>query len=171
MRSRTCSARTGPRTVAGACTGGSAARTTRARTRRTARTFARASSAGRRPGLVAFDGDRAVGWCQLTPRDELPWLDRGHLTRRVDDAPVWVLSCFFIRRGYRKRGVMSALINAAVEAARREHVTALEAYPVDAHAPSATRNLFTGVASAFARAGFRAVALPAPHRPTMRLIL
>ncbi|MBV8581904.1 MAG: GNAT family N-acetyltransferase [Candidatus Eremiobacteraeota bacterium] len=126
---------------------------------------------GPAPGLVAFDGDRAVGWCQLTPRDELPWLDRGHLTRRVDDTPVWVLSCFFIRRGYRKRGVMSALINAAVEAARSEHVTALEAYPVDTHAPSATRNLFTGVASAFARAGFRAVALPAPHRPTMRLVL
>jgi hypothetical protein len=28
------------------------------------------------PALLAFDGDRAVGWCQLTPRDALPWLDR-----------------------------------------------------------------------------------------------
>ena len=27
-------------------------------------------------GLLAFDGDLAVGWCQLTPRDVLPWLDR-----------------------------------------------------------------------------------------------
>jgi hypothetical protein len=26
------------------------------------------------PGLLAFDGDVAVGWCQLTPRDALPWL-------------------------------------------------------------------------------------------------
>jgi hypothetical protein len=24
------------------------------------------------PGLLAFDGDSAVGWCQLTPRDALP---------------------------------------------------------------------------------------------------
>ena len=24
------------------------------------------------PGLLAFDEDAAVGWCQLTPRDALP---------------------------------------------------------------------------------------------------
>ena len=24
----------------------------------------------------AFDGDRAVGWCQLTPRADLPWLQQ-----------------------------------------------------------------------------------------------
>src|SRR3979409_2087704 len=28
------------------------------------------------PGLLAFHGDVAVGWCQLTPRAELPSLDR-----------------------------------------------------------------------------------------------
>jgi hypothetical protein len=28
------------------------------------------------PGLIAFDGDVPVGWCQLTPRDNLRWLDR-----------------------------------------------------------------------------------------------
>lgn len=27
-------------------------------------------------GLLACDDDVAVGWCQLTPRDALPWLDR-----------------------------------------------------------------------------------------------
>ena len=27
------------------------------------------------PGLLAFDGDIAVGRCQLTPRDVLPWQD------------------------------------------------------------------------------------------------
>jgi hypothetical protein len=28
------------------------------------------------PGLLAFDGGLAVGWCQLTSRDALPWLNR-----------------------------------------------------------------------------------------------
>jgi hypothetical protein len=28
------------------------------------------------PGLLAFDGEVAVGWCQLTPREALPALDR-----------------------------------------------------------------------------------------------
>ena len=40
------------------------------------------------PGLMAFDGDIAMGWCQLTPRDALPWLDRTWRLKRVDDLPV-----------------------------------------------------------------------------------
>src|SRR5262245_45822068 len=62
------------------------------------------------PGLLAFDGDRAVGWCQLTPRAALPWLDRAWRLRRVDIKPVWSISCFYVRKGYRRQGVTSALI-------------------------------------------------------------
>jgi hypothetical protein len=51
------------------------------------------------PGLLAFNGDVAVGWCQLTPRDAVPWLDRTWRLRRVDDVPVWSLSCFYARKG------------------------------------------------------------------------
>ena len=35
------------------------------------------------PGLLAFEGDVAIGWCQLTPRDALPWLDRTWRLERV----------------------------------------------------------------------------------------
>lgn len=120
------------------------------------------------PGLLAFDRDVAVGWCQLTARDALPWLDRARLLQRVDDVPVWSLSCFYVRRGYRQRGVMSALIAAAVKAAKRAGAPALEAYPVDTGAPKSTSNLYTGTASAFARAGFKTVASRVPARPIMR---
>jgi hypothetical protein len=44
---------------------------------------------GPSPGLLAFSGDLPVGWCQLTPRDALPWLDRMWWFQRVDDLPVW----------------------------------------------------------------------------------
>ena len=67
------------------------------------------------PGLLALDGNMAVGWCQLTPRDALPWLDRTWRLKRADDVPVWSLSCFYVRKGYRRRGVSSALIAAAVK--------------------------------------------------------
>lgn len=120
------------------------------------------------PGLLAFDGDVAVGWCQLTPRDDLPWLDRGRLLKPVDDVPVWSLSCFYVHRGYRKRGVTSTLIAAAVKAAKRAKVPALEAYPVDTDAPKSTSNIYTGTASTFARAGFKTVACRVPSRPIMR---
>jgi len=87
----------------------------------------------------------AVGWCQLTPRDALPWLDRAWRLKRVDDVPVWSLSCFYVRKGCRRQGVTSALIAAALIAAWRAQAPALEAYPLDAElTPSAS---WTGYAS------------------------
>jgi len=118
------------------------------------------------PGLVAFDGDLTVGWCQLTPRDSLPWMDRTWRLKRVDDEPVWSLSCFYIRKGYRKKGMMTALINAAIETARKAGAPALEAYPLDGDlSPSSTS---TGYATTFARLGFKIVARHIPPRPIMR---
>jgi GNAT superfamily N-acetyltransferase len=120
------------------------------------------------PGLLAFDGAQVVGWCQLTPRDDLPWLDQTRFFARVDDLSVWAISCFYVRRGYRRKGVMSALIAAAVKAARRANARALEAYPVDTSQPGCTTNVFTGTASTFRRAGFRTVARRVSSRPIMR---
>lgn len=118
------------------------------------------------PGLLAFDSDLAVGWCQITPRDSLPWLDRTWRLLRVDDVPVWSISCFYIRIGYRRRGVTTALIRAALEAAKIASVPAVEAYPLDrALSPSSTS---TGYASTFRRLGFREVVRHSPERPIMR---
>ena len=118
------------------------------------------------PGLLAFSGDIPVGWCQLTPRDALPWLDNSPRLKRVDQVPVWALSCFYIRIGYRRCGVTSALIRAALKRAKSAKALALEAYPLDAtKTPSAS---FTGYASTFARAGFEVVACHTPPRPIMR---
>jgi GNAT superfamily N-acetyltransferase len=118
------------------------------------------------PGLLAFDGDMAVGWCQLTPRDALPWLDRTWRLKRLDDVPVWSLSCLYVRKGYRRQGVTSALIAAALKVAKGAKAPALEAYPLDADkTPSASG---TGYASTFAHAGFTTVACHVPPRPIMR---
>jgi GNAT superfamily N-acetyltransferase len=118
------------------------------------------------PGLLAFDDELAVGWCQLTPRDALPALDRTPRLRRVDDTPVWSISCFYIRKGYRRQGVTSALIAAAVETARRGGAIALEAYPLDGDLTPSTSH--TGYASTFERAGFTTIARHVPARPIMR---
>jgi len=117
------------------------------------------------PGLLAFDGDLAVGWCQLTPHDALRWLDRNRSLDRVDDEPVWSISCFYVRRSYRRKGVSTALIEAAVAAARRAGAPAVEAYPSEAS------GAFTGYASAFARLGFAEVGGRLGRRPIMRLRL
>jgi len=131
-------------------------------------TLRRIVERGPPPGLVAFDGDLAVGWCQLTPRDALAWLDRMRWFEPVDDAPVWSISCFFVRKAYRRRGVMTRLIAAALRIAKRAKAQALEAYPVDTAVPKSTSNIFTGTVSALAQAGFKVVARRAEARPIMR---
>jgi GNAT superfamily N-acetyltransferase len=130
--------------------------------------FRRIVKKGPPPGLLAVDGDVAVGWCQLTPRAALPRLDTARFTKQVDEVPVWSLSCFYVRKGFRKQGVTSTLIAAALRAAKRAGAPALECYPVETSAPQGTSNLYTGIASTLARAGFKTVARPAPHRPIMR---
>jgi GNAT superfamily N-acetyltransferase len=132
------------------------------------RAFHQVVKRGPAPGLIAFDGDLPIGWCQLTPRAALPWLGQARFLKAVDNAPVWSISCFYVRRKYRRQGVMTALISAALKAAKRAKAIALEAYPVESATPESTSNLFTGVASTFTRAGFKTVARRAAHRPIMR---
>ena len=150
----------------GVCTGVSAVLIESDQARKTRLRSGKPSSMVSPQALLAFDGATAVGWCQVTPRDAVPWLDRLWQLKRVDDAPVWSLSCLYVRKKYRRHGITSHLIAAALEAARRANAPALEAYPFDADvSPSASGS---GYASTFARAGFRVVARRVPARPIMR---
>ncbi|WP_445145878.1 GNAT family N-acetyltransferase [Dyella sp. Tek66A03] len=122
--------------------------------------------AGPPPGLIAFESGSAVGWCQLTPRAALPALDRMWRLKPVDSAPVWSLTCLYVRKGHRRRGITLALIAEALRTAKRAGAPALEAYPFDAEvSPSASG---TGYASTFARAGFKVITRRVPARPIMR---
>jgi GNAT superfamily N-acetyltransferase len=119
------------------------------------------------PGLLALQDELAVGWCQVASREELSALDRGWRIKHVDDVPVWVIACFYVRKGHRRQGVSSALLAAAVDLARSAGAPAVEAFPLDGSvSPSATS---TGYASTFASAGFAEVARRSPERPIMRL--
>jgi GNAT superfamily N-acetyltransferase len=133
------------------------------------RAFHKVVEQGPAPGLLALDGDLAVGWCQLTPRDALPWLDRTWRLKRLDDVPAWCISCFYVRKGYRKKGITVALVKGAIEAAKAAGIRILEAYPLDAElTPSASS---TGYLSTFLHAGFRVTARHVPPRPIVRLDL
>jgi ribosomal protein S18 acetylase RimI-like enzyme len=112
------------------------------------------------PGLVAFDGDRAVGWVSLGPRADFERIVRSKVIPRIDDRPVWSIVCFAVSSTARGQGVARALLDAAIDHARARGAEALEAYPVrlgDAEAihPDAA---FTGTLPMFERAGFTVVA-------------
>jgi GNAT superfamily N-acetyltransferase len=123
------------------------------------------------PGLLAFDDGAPVGWCELAPRTELPWLMRTRHFAPVDDLPVWSVPCFYVRRTHRGRGVSGALIDGALAVAGSAGAPALEAYPVDTTVQGHTRNFFPGVASTFIERGFEVVARHKQDRPIMRKAL
>jgi ribosomal protein S18 acetylase RimI-like enzyme len=87
----------------------------------------------------------------------------------VDDQPVWSIVCFVVPSEYRRQGVASALLAAAVRYARKCGATLLEAYPVDKAEPARDESFWFGTKSMFDAAGFQEVARRKPQRPIVRL--
>ncbi|HUF80786.1 MAG TPA: GNAT family N-acetyltransferase, partial [Burkholderiales bacterium] len=119
----------------------------------------------RAPGVLAFDGDEAVGWVAVAPRPELARIDKSRATPRVDDEDVWVIPCVTVRKNARGRGIATALIRAAVEYAREQGAKMVEAYPRAGAKRTSDDNAFFGTEAMFRRAGFRVVRKPLPGLP------
>jgi GNAT superfamily N-acetyltransferase len=115
---------------------------------------------GEPPGLVAFDGDRAVGWVSLGPRSDFQRIVLSKVIPTIDDRPVWSIVCFAVSEEARGQGVARALLDAAIDYARGRGATALEAYPVvlPGGEPVVAEAAFTGTLPMFERAGFTVVA-------------
>jgi GNAT superfamily N-acetyltransferase len=123
---------------------------------------------GRPTGVIAYDAGEPVGWCAVAPREDYPALTGSRLLAPVDDRPVWSITCFFVKRDYRRRGLTGGLIAAAADYAHSQGATVVEAYPKDTKKKSADAFLWNGVATAFSRAGFAEVVRRSPTRPIMR---
>jgi GNAT superfamily N-acetyltransferase len=134
------------------------------------RAFRRIAAAGPPPGVLAYVDGVAAGWCAVAPRDAYPRLDRSRVMARVDDAPaVWSVTCFFVGRAYRGRGLALPLLRAVVALARRRGARIVEGYPSELAARTADTFVWMGLADTFRAAGFVEVARRAPTRPIMRL--
>jgi len=80
-------------------------------------------------GLLAYLDGEAVGWCSVAPRTSFQRLVRSRTLLPGDDRPSSALTCFFIRYGYRRTGVATALLEAAVDHVAEQGAAVLEAYP------------------------------------------
>jgi GNAT superfamily N-acetyltransferase len=108
----------------------------------------------------------------VAPREHFGSLQRSKVLKPVDDQPVWSIVCFFIQKGYRRRGLTRRLIDAAVAYARAQGAAIVEAYPAEPKSETVPgMYAFTGFVSTFKQAGFVEVARRSEHRPIMRLIL
>ena len=124
---------------------------------------------GHKPGIIAYAGSKPIGWCAVAPREVYIGLENSRLLKPVDDRPVWSISCLFIKKPYRRKGISVELIREAVTFAAKQGATIVEGYPTE---PSMDQMpdpfLWHGVPSAFIAAGFKEVLRRSEARPIMR---
>lgn len=125
--------------------------------------------AGEVPGIIAYANGQPVAWCSLAPRENYPVLERSRTLKRVDEEPVWSVVCFFVAKPFRRKGITVRLLRAAMEYAKKHGARIVEGYPVE---PKKSRMpdafAWTGMASAFRKAGFAEVLRRSETRPIMR---
>lgn len=127
---------------------------------------------GGEPGVLAYEGRQAVGWCAVAPREEYVALERSRVLKAVDGTPVWSVSCLFVEKSHRGQGVSVELLKAVIAFVRKRGGKVVEGYPVE---PKTERMpaafAWTGLPSAFLRAGFQEHHRGSPTRPIMRLVI
>ena len=121
------------------------------------------------PGVLAYFGKEPVGWCALAPREDYVALERSRILKPVDEQAVWSVSCLFIKKPWRRQGVSTLLLKAAVEFAAKRGAKILEGYPVEPSMENMPAPfLWHGVPSAFKAAGFAELLRRSKSRPIMR---
>lgn len=128
------------------------------------------------PALIAYVDGVAAGWVRVGPRAAQPRLARTRVLAASQHAwtetDVWAVTCFVVRREYRRQGLAAALLSAAVEHARSGAARIVEGYPVDTGVRAANANsLYVGTLALFQAAGFREAARPSAHRVVVELDL
>ena len=133
------------------------------------RAIKRVVKAGKSPGLLAYRDGEPVGWCAVGPRDVYPRLENSRIFKRLDDAPVWSVTCLFIAKSHRRQGVSAELLKGAVAVARKHGARIIEGYPFEPKSDAMPPPfVWTGLVSAYVKAGFVEVARRSATRPMMR---
>jgi GNAT superfamily N-acetyltransferase len=122
---------------------------------------------GRSRAALVFDGDEAVAWCQFGTPDELPNIyHRKEYLEQVEQLPDYRVTCIFVDKRYRRRGVTGLALAGALDLIAEAGGGTVEGYP---HDPEGKRVavLYDGTRSVFERAGFTFVRRKGPRNTVM----
>jgi len=112
---------------------------------------------GQAHAALVFDDDLAVGWCQYGSPEELPGIHhRKDYEAGLVQLPDYRLTCIYVDKAYRKRGVAAAALRGALDLIAASGGGRVEGYPHDPPegkkiAPSFLYNL---TRAAYEEAGF-----------------
>ncbi|TIS54222.1 MAG: GNAT family N-acetyltransferase [Mesorhizobium sp.] len=112
---------------------------------------------GHAHAALVYDDAACMGWCQFGPTEELPRIKHQRAYREgLVALPDWRITCFFVDKSYRGRGLASAALEGALEEIVRLGGGTVESYPEDVEGRStAAAFLHNGTLSMFERQGFR----------------
>jgi GNAT superfamily N-acetyltransferase len=110
-------------------------------------------------GILGYSEEEAIAWCSIAPRETHHRLGGDESIRNV-----WSITCFYIKRKYRKQGLMKLLIKRAKDYAKENGAEYIEAYPVEKESPSYR---FMGFIQPFEEAGFEYIKMAGTRRHVM----
>jgi len=115
---------------------------------------------GRSHGILVYAGDQAVGSCQYGKKEELPRIDSGRNYSKLDlsadqGQKLWRLTCFFVDRDFRKKGVAGVALKATLDSIRKQGGGIVEAYPPTSK-EGGSWALWFGTVAMYEREGFKA---------------
>jgi GNAT superfamily N-acetyltransferase len=129
-------------------------------------------TAGGVPGILGYLDGEPVAWCSVQPRSAFPYLARSRALPPLDDVPVWSVSCLLVDKKHRRKGLSVAMLRAAVAHVREKGGRVVEGYPIEPKKDDvAAVFAWTGLASAFAKAGFVEAGRGPTGRPIMRYVI
>jgi GNAT superfamily N-acetyltransferase len=125
---------------------------------------------GRTHAALVYAGADCVGWAQYGSPAELPSIkNRKEYEATLDRLPDWRITCLFVGKGHRGRGVAEAAVAGAVEQIARLGGGTVEGYPEDVAGRKVSGSfLWNGTLGMFERLGFERVRRLGKHRWVVR---
>lgn len=111
---------------------------------------------GQAHAALVYDGPAAVGWCQFGSPEELPRIKhRKQYEAEFAREPDWRITCFFVDKDYRGKGVASLALQGALDEIARLGGGVVESYPQEtAGKKTAPGFIHNATLSIFERLGF-----------------
>jgi GNAT superfamily N-acetyltransferase len=113
---------------------------------------------GKAHAALVFDGDAAVAWAQYGSPDALPNIHhlKGYEATRTEELPDYRITCIFVDRDYRRKGVAGVALRGALDLIAHAGGGVVEGYPQDLPPDKriSSKFLYNVTRSAYEQAGF-----------------
>ena len=128
-------------------------------------------SAGRSRAALVYSGADVVGWCQFGPLSELP-ARLGGFRKLGAEPPDWRITCFFVDRDHRRRGVAETALAGALRMIAAAGGGRVDGYPIAVRMrPYSSSFLWGGTESMFTEAGFGTLGALGSSKLVMRKVV